>query len=66
MADTTQDDKQPIQPPKPQPPTPQPPMPVNLPTADAENPHSSPLRNDGEDEGIDPNLPPEPGRHINP
>jgi hypothetical protein len=45
---------------------PQPPMPVHLPTGDAEHPHSSPLRQDVEEDGFDPNLPPEPGHDINP
>ena len=41
-------------------------MPVGLPTGDAENPHTSPLRNDQDTEPLDPNLPPEPGHDINP
>ncbi len=45
---------------------PVPPMPVGLPTGDAENPHTSPLRNDQDTEPLDPNLPPEPGHDINP
>lgn len=46
-------------------PQPVPPMPVHLPTSDAERPHTSPLRHDG-DEPIDPELPPEPGNDPNP
>ena len=47
------------------PPGPVLPMPVHLPTGDAKRPHTSPLRQ-GEDEPVDPNLPPEPGNDPNP
>lgn len=48
------------------PPQPVQPMPINLPTGDAENPHTSPLRHDQDTEPLDPALPPEPGHDINP
>ncbi|OAM75712.1 hypothetical protein [Devosia elaeis] len=47
-------------------PQPVPPMPVHLPTEDAENPYTSPLRHDQDTEKPDPALPPEPGHDINP
>lgn len=42
-----------------------PPMPKALPTSDAKRPHTSPLRN-GEQEPVDPELPPSPGNDPNP
>nr|WP_314260017.1 hypothetical protein [uncultured Devosia sp.] len=46
-------------------PDPAPPMPVNLPTSDAGNPRTTPLRH-GEEEPLDYNLPPEPKNDWNP
>lgn len=47
-------------------PDPVPPMPVHLPAENADNPHTSPLRDDQDTEQPDPALPPEPGHDINP
>jgi hypothetical protein len=47
-------------------PEPVPSMPVRLPTGDAENPRTSPLRHDQDTEMPDPTLPPGPGHDINP
>ncbi|WIY54318.1 hypothetical protein O9Z70_07325 [Devosia sp. YIM 151766] len=49
-----------------QPHDPVPPMPVNLPTEDTDNPHSTPLRHDVEDQPIEPHRPPEPENDANP